>query len=58
MRNNLDNQIEQIVAKSDGSMLDALRALMQVNEKLEAELAQLRAAVICSHTCVTGQSLH
>lgn len=58
MRNTIDNQIDQIVAKSDGSVIDALRALMLVNEKLEAELARLRAAVICSHTCVTGQSLH
>lgn len=58
MRNNIDSQIDLIVANSDGSVLDALRALMLVNEQLEAELARLRAAVMCGHSCTSGQSVH
>jgi len=56
--NRLDWQIEQIVAESDGSLHDALRALMQVNERLEAELERLRSAAVCGHLCTDGQSLH
>ena len=37
--------IEKIVAACDGSMRDALEALLLVNEHLEAELHQLYAAV-------------
>jgi hypothetical protein len=37
--------IEKIVAACDGSMQDALEALLLVNEHLEAELHQLYAAV-------------
>jgi hypothetical protein len=37
--------IEEIVAACDGSMQDALEALLLVNEHLEAELHQLYAAV-------------
>lgn len=56
--NRLDWQIDEIVAESDGSLHDALRALMLVNERLEAELEWLRSAVVRGHVCVDGQSLH
>jgi acetyl-CoA carboxylase alpha subunit len=58
MPSRLDRQIDRIVAESGGSVHDALRALMQVNEQLEAELERLRAAVVCGHACTAGQSLH
>jgi len=58
MTNRLDRQIDRIIAASDGSVHDALRALIQVNEQLEAELERLRAAVVCGHSCTDGQSLH
>ena len=37
--------IDQIVATCNGDLRGALRALLMVNEQLEAELAQLHAAV-------------
>jgi len=37
--------IDQIVASCNGDIHGALRALLLVNEQLEAELAQLYAAV-------------
>ncbi|WOH67303.1 hypothetical protein [Bradyrhizobium sp. BWA-3-5] len=37
--------IDQIVASCDGDIRGALKALLLVNEKLEAELAQFYAAV-------------
>ncbi|WP_182915229.1 hypothetical protein [Rhodopseudomonas palustris] len=58
MPNRLDKQIDLIVAESGGSEHEALRALMQVNEHLEAELARLRAAVIFSHASGDGEWLH
>jgi hypothetical protein len=58
MPSRLDRQIDRIVAESGGSTQDALRALIQVNEQLEAEVERLRAAVVCGHSCTTGQSLH
>ncbi|MFZ5735348.1 hypothetical protein BJ123_10886 [Rhodopseudomonas thermotolerans] len=54
----LDKQIDRIVAESGGSVHEALRALMQVNEHLEAELARLRAAVIFSYAVGDGGQLH
>jgi hypothetical protein len=41
----IDAAIEQIVAKCDGDIRSALKALLLVNEHLEAELQQLYAAV-------------
>jgi hypothetical protein len=38
--------IDQIVASCNGDIHGALRALLLVNEQLEAELAQLYAAVV------------
>jgi hypothetical protein len=40
-----DVAIDQIVAKCDGDIRSALKALLLVNEHLEAELQQLYAAV-------------
>ncbi len=37
--------IDEIVASCDGDIHGALKALLLVNEQLEAELAQLHAAV-------------
>ena len=37
--------IDQIVASCNGDIRGALKALLQVNEQLEAELAQFYAAV-------------
>jgi len=37
--------IDEIVASCNGDMRGALRALLLVNEQLEAELQQLQAAV-------------
>jgi hypothetical protein len=56
--NRLDWQIEQIVAESDGSVHDALRALMLANERLEAELDWLRSVAMCGPIAADGQSLH
>jgi hypothetical protein len=47
--------IEKIVAACDGSMRDALEALLLVNEHLEAELHQLYAAI--SRVGQTGECL-
>ena len=38
--------VDEIVASCNGDMRGALQALLMVNEHLEAELAQLYAAVI------------
>jgi hypothetical protein len=40
-----DAAIDQIVAKCNGDIRSALKALLLVNEQLEAELQQLYAAV-------------
>ena len=40
-----DTTIDEIVASCNGDIRGALRALLLVNEQLEAELAQLYAAV-------------
>ena len=40
-----DTVIDEIVAACNGDMRGALKALMLVNEQLEAELQQLHAAV-------------
>ena len=39
-----ETAIDQIVANCNGDMRGALKALLMVNEQLEAELAQLYAA--------------
>jgi hypothetical protein len=40
-----DDAIDEIVASCDGDIHGALKALLLVNEQLEAELQQLYAAV-------------
>jgi hypothetical protein len=40
-----DTTIDEIVASCNGDIRGALRALLLVNEQLEAELAQLYAVV-------------
>jgi hypothetical protein len=42
--NRVDAQIDEIVATCDGNLVGAVRALLLVNERLEMEIAQLRAA--------------
>ena len=44
--------IDEIVATCNGDIRGALRALLLVNEQLEAELQQLQAAV--AHGGLTG----
>ena len=40
-----ETAIDEIVARCNGDIRGALKALLLVNEQLEAELAQLHAAV-------------
>ena len=47
-----ETAIDEIVARCDGDIRGALKALLLVNERLEAELAQLHAAV--AHGRLTG----
>jgi hypothetical protein len=46
--------IDEIVARCDGDIRGALKALLMVNEHLEAEIAQLYAAA--AHYGVSGRS--
>ena len=41
-----DTMIDEIVAACNGDIRGALKALMLVNEQLEAELQQLHAAAV------------
>jgi hypothetical protein len=50
--------IDQIVANCDGDIRGALRALLLVNEKLEAELAQFYAAVGLDGMAKGSNALH
>ena len=47
-----ETAIDEIVARCNGDIRGALKALLLVNERLEAELAQLHAAV--AHPGLTG----
>jgi len=47
-----ETAIDEIVARCNGDIRGALKALLLVNEQLEAELAQLHAAV--AHDRSTG----
>jgi len=44
MSNNLSEAIDRIVADCNGDLRGAVKALLLVNEQLEAELAQLYVA--------------
>ena len=52
--------IDQIVASCNGDIRGALKALLLVNEQLEAELAQAYAAVTMTvhSTTRSGSALH
>ena len=50
--------IDQIVASCDGDIRGALKALLLVNEKLEAELAQFYAAVGLDGMARGSNALH
>jgi hypothetical protein len=49
--------IDEIVASCDGDMHGALKALLLVNEQLEAELRQLYAAVALGGPFERGSSV-
>lgn len=51
-----DNTIDEIVAACNGDTRGALKALMLVNEQLEAELRQLHAAVAHGAATERGSS--
>jgi replication-associated recombination protein RarA len=51
-----DNAIDEIVATCNGDLRGALKALMLVNEQLEAELQQLHAAVAVGAATGRGSS--
>jgi hypothetical protein len=48
-----ESTIDEIVARCNGDIRGALRALLLVNEQLEAELQQLQAVV--AHGGLTAQ---
>jgi hypothetical protein len=50
--------IDRIVAACNGDLRGALKALLLVNEQLEAELRQLYAAAACDERERDGQLLH
>ena len=49
-----DFTIDEIIASCSGDTRGALRALLLVNEQLEAELVRLYAAVTNSGVCERG----
>jgi hypothetical protein len=49
--------IDEIVARCNGDIRGALKALLLVNEQLEAELAQLHAAVAYGGLTNPGRSV-
>ncbi len=53
-----DTVIDEIVANCGGDLRGALRALLLVNEHLEAELAQLYAAAADCGLTGHGRVLH
>ena len=52
-----ENAIDQIVASCNGDIRGALKALLLVNEQLEAELAQVYAAVAHGALAARGQNV-
>jgi hypothetical protein len=53
-----ETAIDEIVASCNGDIRGALKALLLVNERLEAELAQLYAAVTHNGPFERGGVLH
>jgi hypothetical protein len=52
-----ETAIDEIVASCNGDIRGALRALLMVNEQLEAELQQLHAAVAYGGLTGSGSNL-
>lgn len=52
-----DAAIDQIVATCNGDIRGALKALLLVNEQLEAELAQVYAAALHGALAARGSSV-
>ena len=52
-----ENAIDQIVASCNGDIRGALKALLLVNEQLEAELAQVYARVAQRAPATRGQNV-
>ena len=50
--------IDQIVASCNGDIRGALKALLQVNEQLESELAQFYAAVGLAGLARVSNAIH
>ncbi|HEY8336606.1 MAG TPA: hypothetical protein VIQ05_22675 [Tardiphaga sp.] len=53
-----DVAIDEIIAACNGDTHGALKALLLVNEQLEAELQQLYAAAIRGNIQCGGKALH
>ena len=53
----VETAIDQIVASCNGDVHSALKALLLVNEQLEAELEQLYAAVAMGGTFERGNNV-
>lgn len=53
-----DVAIDEIIAACNGDTHGALKALLLVNEQLEAELQQLYAAAIHGNLQCGGKALH
>lgn len=53
-----DAAIDQIVATCNGDLRGALRALLLVNEQLEAELQQFYTAVACDELARGSERVH
>jgi hypothetical protein len=49
--------IDEIVARCDGDIRGALKALLLINEQLEAELQQLHAVVACGGLTRRGSNV-
>jgi hypothetical protein len=52
-----ETTIDEIVARCNGDLRGALKALLLVNEQLEVELAQLHAAVAHSRLTAPNRSI-
>jgi hypothetical protein len=52
-----ETAIDEIVARCNGDIRGALQALLLVNERLEAELEQLQAAVAQGGMTIRGSNL-
>jgi hypothetical protein len=52
-----ENAIDQIVKSCNGDIRGALKALLLVNEQLEAELAQVYATVAHGALAARGQNV-